>query len=132
MKRLILILAIGLALTQGAQAGPGGCTTAPSLEPFAEEVLVVADTALPLTASVYAPTGASPADMAIITIETDSVRWRDTGQVPTSAVGHLEVVTSSAPKNLTICGIAAIRKFQVIRSTAVSAGLTATYYREGS
>ena len=61
---------------------------------FAKEKLVVSNTVKTLTSSVYAPTitdasGArSRADYALITVESDCLRYWPTGDDPTTTDGH--------------------------------------------
>lgn len=130
-KRLFVIVgALLLSLAPSIQAGPGGCTNAGSLFPFADQTLTVSSTALPLTATVYAPDGQKPADMAVCNVETDSIRFRVNGLNPTAAVGQIVLATAAAPASFTACGEASIRRIRLIRVTADSS-VTCTYYRDG-
>ena len=93
------------------------------------ETLTVSSTAKILTASKYSvaatsTTFAGSANIAVIDIETDAIRWWDDTTVPTAAVGH----KVAAGAQITVCGILAIRQFQMIRVTT-DATATISYYR---
>jgi hypothetical protein len=126
MSRKIYIAAIlGAAVcASSGQAAPGGCTNAPSLTPFAFETITVGATAVGFTATVYAPTGAVPADMAVVTTEDDAIRYREDGVDPTAAVGHVIAVDTA----FTACGVQSIRNIRMIRVTT-DASLSVSYYR---
>lgn len=55
---------------------------------FADEKITV-NTAVGFTTATYAPTPGNPAFRALVTVETDQVRFRYEGTDPTSSVGHL-------------------------------------------
>jgi hypothetical protein len=133
MRKLRLFLALalcGFAVSSApVGAAPGGCTNDGTLAPFADEVLTISSTAKALTATVYAPAGVQPADMAVCTVETDSVRYRVAG-VPTAAIGQLVIATATAPASLTVCGNLSLRKVLFIRVTT-DASLSCSYYRRG-
>lgn len=117
---------IALVLTASSSpAGPGGCTNSGVLTPMAYEQLTVSSTALPFTATVYAPAGQFPADMAQITVETNALRYRDDGLNPTAAVGF-PIATSTT---YTICGTQTIRQARFIRQTSDGV-LNAIFYRQ--
>jgi hypothetical protein len=68
-----------------------------------------------LTASTYAtPTTSSPVRRAIITIETDDIRFRTDGTAPTSSEGH-----KARPDDIIVLDSRTdIEKFQAIRVTS--------------
>lgn len=69
------------------------------------------------------PTGAT---YAFITVETQSVRWRDDGTAPTIAIGMLEASGSSPPRLNPYSGnLSAIQFIQ----TAATATLDISYYK---
>lgn len=103
---------------------------------FDGEKLTVSNTAKALTASVYSPTitdnpsGTARADYAVITVETDSIRWWPcTGALctvgaPTATQGHL--VPSGGI--ITVYGYSNIVAMRMIRVTT-DATIQVSYYR---
>lgn len=103
---------------------------------FDGEKLTVSSTSKALTASVYNPTitgvqaSQSRADYAVITVETDSIRWWPcTGTLctvgaPTSANGHLVTAGGS----FTVYGYSNIVSLRMIRVTT-DATIQVSYYR---
>lgn len=113
MRRLFLVLA-SLVSCATAHAQDSGCAGQPSgLQAFAEEQLDVSSTAVPLTATKYAPAGESPAIRATGITQTDAVRIGLIGVAPTSTVG----LPISAGQSFTICGQLDIQRFRAIRVT---------------
>lgn len=96
------------------------------LTPFAFEEISVSSTAIGLTQATAFPDGVKGADMAVVTIEDDAVRYRDDGLDPTATVGQIAAVDTS----LTIRGAASLKKVKFIRVTT-DADINVTYYREG-
>lgn len=132
MRKLLLGAAIFMALEVPAQAADlvvdltgSGCTSGNQLPmtSFAFEQITVSSTALPLTASKYNPTTFGPALMAVITTETDSVRFTVDGTTPTSSVGTLVTLGGV----IRICQPDMV-KFKVIRVTN-DAPIVAIYQR---
>jgi hypothetical protein len=68
------------------------------------------------------PTGAT---VALITVETTSVRWRDDGTAPTASVGNLLGVTG-AGLPFTYTGNLSVLQFIPTASTSI---VNVTYYR---
>ncbi len=103
---------------------------------FDGEKLTVSNTSKALTSSVYNPTitsipsAQSRADYAVITVETDSIRWWPcTGSLctvgaPTSTQGHLQLAGSS----FYVYGYANIVSLRMIRVTT-DATIQVSYYR---
>jgi hypothetical protein len=128
MKRAILIaLVMAVLLVSQTQAGPGGCTNNGSLASMGDEQITVSNAAIPFTATIYAPAGVQPADMAQIVIETNAARYRDNGLAPTAAVGYPIAVGTP----YMVCGTLNIRRAQFIRSGAADGTLNVIYYRRG-
>lgn len=125
---LLLCLASLIAGTHAtpAQAGPGGCTNAASLAPFAFEEIDVSSTAKGFTTATAFPDGLKGADLAVAFVEDDAVRYRADGIAPTATVGILVAVNTS----FTVCGEASIRRFRMIRQTT-DADVSVMYYRDG-
>lgn len=69
------------------------------------------------------PSIPSRAKRAVITIETNGVRWRDDGTAPTAAVGHPIAAGAPAFEYEGVLGAV-----QFIRSGAADATLNVTYY----
>lgn len=88
------------------------------IRPIAKETLTVSSTALPLAA----PPANGAANCAVITVETDQVRFWVDGSTPTASVGHLLNVGDE----LELRGGDELTKFRVIRVTA-DATLQVTY-----
>lgn len=103
---------------------------------FDGEKLTVSNTSKALTSSIYNPTitdvqsSQSRADYAVVTVETDSIRWWPcTGSLctvgaPTSTSGHL--VTSGS--SFTVWGYGNIVSLRMIRVTT-DATIQVSYYR---
>ena len=119
-------LVLLMILSGSLQAAPGGCTNAAWLTPFAFEEISVSSTAVGFTSGTAFPLGEKGADMAVVTIEDDAIRYRDDGLAPTATVGHPAAVSTS----LTVCGPESLKRFRMIRQTT-DADVNVTYYREG-
>lgn len=121
-----LLVALALFTAGSSTAGPGGCTNAPSLTPFAFEEISVSTTAIGFTSGTAFPLGEKGADYVVFDIEDDAIRVRDDGLAPTATVGSL------LPVNTTweVCGESAIRKTRFIRVTT-DADVNVRFYREG-
>lgn len=92
----------------------------PQLSHQDNESLTVSTTSLPLTASI-----AEAYNYALITVETDAVRFWLDGSAPTASVGHLLNVGDS----VLLEGRAEVDRFRVIRVTA-DATLRVSYANE--
>lgn len=127
-KILRLGLIVGLAFLAAPQtkAGPGGCTNDASLVPMGDEQITVSSTAIGFTATKFAPSGQTPAYYATWVVETNAVRYRDSGAVPTAAVGF----PMSAGSAWNVCGSEAIKAALFIRQSA-DATVSVSYYRRG-
>jgi len=125
LKRLVLL---GI-LVLGASPAHALCNglVSSSVTPFAFETITVSTVSIGFTAATAYPTGGdAPAIMAILTTETNSIRFRSDGAAPSSTVGHLVAASSS----IEVCGAQAVRTFRMIRASA-DATIQATYYRAG-
>lgn len=103
---------------------------------FDGETLTISSTSKALTSSVFNPTisgvpsSSSRADYALITVETDSIRWWPcTGALctvgaPTSTTGHVVPKDSS----FTVYGYGNILNLRMIRVTT-DATIQVSYYR---
>ena len=122
MRKLLVLAFLMLAPAAWGQS----CTTGQNFVPvsFAKETLTVGATAVPLTATVYAPQDGQPSvTMAYCSVETGAIRFWVNGSIPTAAVG-IPVATGSY---ITVCQTD-VRRFQAIRQT-VDATLSCTYSR---
>lgn len=100
------------------------------LRPFAFEKITVGQSSTALTPATYLDTananGAAAkqsAMEAVISVETQSVRFRTDGGVPTSTDGHL----ITANTFITVSNLTAIKNFRAYAPTG-TATLQVTYY----
>jgi hypothetical protein len=119
-------LVLLLSFAGSSYAGPGGCTNAGSLFPFAFEEIDVSSTAKGFTSTVAGPSGQRPADLAICYVEDDAIRTRADGLAPSATVGQVQAAASY----FTVCGEAAIKRVRMIRVTT-DADVSCEYYRMG-
>jgi hypothetical protein len=96
--------------------------------PAKHESITISSTALGLTAANYsyestATLSKKKADRALITTETDQIRWTCDGTTPDADTGHL----SNAGSVLELEGYDAIRLFRAIRVTG-DATLKVSYF----
>lgn len=129
MKRSTRFILAGLVISALAatpgKTAPGGCTNAPSLNPFAFEQVTVSTASIGFTAATFAPSGQTPADFAVVSVESQAIRYRDDGVAPSTTVGHVVAAASS----FTVCGLNSIRIVRFIRDDASDATLDVSYYR---
>lgn len=92
---------------------------------FGYETLTVSTTALGGTAAVYAPADEDPATVAVISVESNGIRFRYDGGTPTSAIGH--ALSSGATYEL--LGADNIANLRMIRSGGADATVHLTYER---
>lgn len=124
LKRLTLVALALLALSGPSDAGPGGCTDAPSLIPAGFETITVSSASIGFTAALAYPTGGLLADMAVVDVETNAIRYRADGIAPSATVGN----PVAASTTFTVCGAAAIKAVRFIRQSS-DATLSVSYYR---
>ena len=112
MKRLLSLLILAFAANAGAQT----CyPQSADLVPFTQENLTVGASAVPLTASVYAPAGSARAVSAMITVGAQPVRVWFNGVAPTATVGHY----FAANTIITVCQVT-IQNLIAIRDTTAT------------
>ena len=124
--RIALLALATLYVAPSSKAGPGGCTNSPFLTPFAFEQITVSSTALGFTAATAFPDGLPGAAMAVVSVESNAVRYRADGIVPTAAVGMPIAVDGV----VTVCGALSIKRIKFIRVSS-DATISVHYYREG-
>lgn len=125
MRRLLLIIGLMLCASS-ARAQTVACIgmTQP-LFPMAFEQITVSNTAVGFTAATIGTSSSfNQAIVAVITVETNAIRFRDDGPDPTSTVGMPAGVLSQT----IICGRQALLNAKFIRATA-DALISVSYYR---
>ena len=120
MKRLIFLLILALISPVRVRAQQTPLDACPmdagALRVAYKETLTVSSTALPFTVSVYNPgQGQKKAVCAVVSVNTNSVRWWADGSVPTASAGFL----SEAVTTFTV-GENNLAQFLVIRVTSDS------------
>jgi hypothetical protein len=122
----MLLQNVGLepAPVLSAQALPGVPLTQGDAYDF--ETITVSSVAIGFTSSKVSSTGVPSAKAAIITIETNPLRYRYDGTAPTTTVGHLRAATDTP---LVVWGINNIRNFKMIRQGGADASVSVTYIR---
>lgn len=127
MKRLMLLVLLMLACGRvEAQTCAGFGSVA--VRPYAYDEIMVSSTSIGFTVGLI-DTGSSQAVMAVCLIETDNIRIRADGGVPTSSVGQL--VTQASNVSITVCGQSAVKAFRAIR-TSTDASLKCHYLAVGN
>lgn len=124
MKRLIIVL--GLVLSVGLLVPPTFAQVSPSVSvcpgirnpilPKGFQQLSAGGTAVALTVP-------SASQMAVVTVEVASIRWRDDGTSPTATVG---VFVASAGTTV-LCGNSVLNAWKAI-ATSGTATLGISYY----
>lgn len=92
---------------------------------FAFDDHTVSSTALALTSLDFAAGVVAAADEALITVETQSVRYRLDGTAPTASVGHLVAAAGS----ITVTGNTNVKNFKIIRATGSDATVMVTLFK---
>jgi hypothetical protein len=93
--------------------------------PMAFEQITVSNTSVGFTAATIGTSSAfNQAIVAVVTVETNAIRFRDDGVDPTAAVGMPAGVLSQT----IICGRQAVLQARFIRATA-DALISVAYYR---
>lgn len=116
------VLAPHVAHAQAQNSPCGGNTR---FEAFAFETITVSTTAVGFTSATYAPSGTTPADYAMVSVETAAIRYRVDGVAPTASVGHAIEAGSGFP----VCGQPSLKTFQMIRRDGADSTVRVTYYR---
>lgn len=121
MKRTLfrrLLLGIVIFLTGIVAEAAAVCSRPTGARAF--ETITVSTTSLRLTAATSAGSLG-----ALVTIETNPIRYRFDGTAPTAAVGHLAPIGQA----IEVCGGDNIRNFRMIRQGAADATATVSYFR---
>jgi hypothetical protein len=125
-KLLLLAFVLWAGVAEAQSICSGYINT--GLVPMGYEAITVSSTAIGFTAGTI-DTGTRQAVVAVATLETDSIRIRVDGGLPTSSVGQL--VTQASNVGITVCGTTAIKAFRAIR-TSTDASLKVTYFTVGN
>jgi hypothetical protein len=129
MRKTSVAVIVGLILApfgviQPVSAQSSTACNTGGVTAFTKETLTVSTSALPLTASVYNPTGGPRATVALIAVNANNIRvWFD-GSAPTDTAGII-VAAGAAP--FYVCG-ADIPKVQMIRDDASDAEVAVQYF----
>ncbi len=128
MKRILYALLVSLTLGAGiayAQSSSGCVYTATAVAiGYDAETLTVSSTVKALTSSKYLPATGGAAKFAIAAVETNALRYYDTGTVPTSSVG----LPAAAGSTMLICGSWSLSQLQMIAQGS-NATVQVAYYR---
>lgn len=121
MKRLawlLIVVAVLVPVAAGGQSAPCPGVNRP-LVAVAFETVTVSSAAVGFTVANTAGVVA-----VAVTVESQSLRYRDDGTAPTATVGH----QVDAGGSLWVCG-GSIGRFQAIRKDGADSTLRATFYR---
>jgi|SRR5581483_7457631 len=92
---------------------------------FGYETLTVSTTALGPTSSVYAPSGQTPASVALIAVSAQGVNLRYDGGDPTATIG----IPLAAGATFLVLGVANVAQIRLIRNGGADATVHLTYER---
>jgi len=127
VKRAMFSLILLLSLIGSTPRANADCYTdrTSDLTAYAFETFTVSSTSLGFTSSVYNPIASTTRPrMAVVTLETNSIRIRLDGTDPTASVGHLV----TAGQEIDVCGLNTMLTFRMIRVTS-DAVVMITYFR---
>ena len=127
----LFVVDVGLALLATYLAPPAQAQTAQqcsggTYKTFAFEAITVGATAVGFTTATFAPDNIRDAEEALVSVETDNIRFRSDGIAPTSTVGH----QATPGQFIVICGKQNVKNFQMIRSGSADATASVTYFRQ--
>jgi len=125
MKNLLVLLILFVVLALPFVANGQECIAGnvKGIDPLDHEELTISNSALGFTAGTIQQ-AAGNAAIAVVTVETDSVRYWLDGTTPTSSSGHL----APADTAFTICGLNSIKNFLAIRVT-LDASLKVSFFK---
>jgi hypothetical protein len=127
MKKLILSFLLMLACSSSvlAQGSVGACPfSASSLKASYKEMITVSTTAKTFTLATWWPTDGRPqAVCATVVVNTNSVSWWASGDVPTSSDGIIAGTSTSFS-----IGSNNMASFQMIRAGASDASVAVQYF----
>lgn len=128
MRRVLYLGALFAALAgvSEAQGLCQGMDTGVAPMSGSYEKKTVSGTAVTLTSTKYR-TATQTADIAIVRVETNNVRYNTEGSTPTATEGILAEVSSGSNTTIVVCGRVAIANFKVIRVTS-DATIYVEYY----
>ncbi len=117
----VLVAALMLPSILGAQECIVG--NVKGIEPLDKEEVTVSNTAIGFNTAIVQQSAGNAA-IAVVTVETDSIRYWVDGSTPTTSSGHLGPADSA----FTICGLNSIKNFLAIRVTN-DAAIKASFFR---
>ena len=120
MRRVLFAL---LALAASALPASAACPNSQGFMAYAFETITVSSTALGFTAATFDTGGGAPL-AALVTVESQPIRFRADAASPTTTVGH----PASAGQMIDVCGEGNVRRFRMIR-TGTDSTVTVTYFR---
>ena len=121
----LAVVLLALSFTVAPAPAQATCQGIGTVVPYAFESITVSSTAIGFTTATAFPAGQAPL-MAVVTTETNPIRFRADGSNPTAAEGHLVAASST----IEVCGKAAMTNFKMIRTSA-DATAKVTFYGLG-
>lgn len=125
MKKLFFLIffvaVLGLPFVASAQECIVG--NVKGIDPLDHEELTISNSALGFTAGTIQQ-AAGNAAVAVVTVETDQIRYWVDGSTPTISSGHL----AEAGTSFTVCGLNSIKNFLAIRVT-LDAAIKASFFK---
>lgn len=125
MKKIfvLLVLLAALALPFTLQAQQCFIGNVRGIEPLDHDELTIGAVASGFTAGTVQQ-AAGNAHIAVVTVETDQLRYWIDGTTPTGSSGHL----ADAGSSFLVCGLNSIKNFLAIRVTT-DADIKVSYFR---
>ncbi|HEX6038902.1 hypothetical protein [Longimicrobium sp.] len=102
-----------------------GMTIPLSPLPGLSQQITVSTSSIGFTAGNITSANQGNAVLAVVSVQSAAIRYRDDGLAPTSSVGH----PVAADTVIVVCGRAAVLGFRAIRSGGSDATLDVSYYR---
>lgn len=123
MKYLRILLSLTLILLPFPAPAATECIPG-TLVAMGDEQITVSTTAIGFTAAEIS-TSTAKAVYAYVAVQTNAVRYLDTGNNPTAGVG----IPAAAGAFIGVCGVTNVANFKAIRSGGADATLDVIYYR---
>lgn len=118
---VLLAMLVGLSVYQGPDVR-ADCQP-PAGSAFQHETITVSSSSIGFTTGII-DNGSGQATYALVSIETNAVRFWSDGSAPTATVGH----PVAAASMIEVCGYGNIKNFRMIRQSA-DATATVSYFR---
>jgi len=125
MKKIFFLFVLVAALMLPSILGAQQCFigNVRGIEPLDHDELTIGAVASGFTAGTIQQ-AAGNAHIAVVTIETDEIRYWTDGTTPTGSSGHLAAAGSS----FLVCGLNSLKNFLAIRVTT-DADMKVSYFR---